>query len=105
MTGLATGPPPLAPRSSSTQPLLTSHTHPPPNHQRLCHRQPHRSLSACPPPPPPPPKGFAIVNLAKYCILIPLVHKWVLGRGLAVVALSFYALYSLVYCLAVLGVV
>ncbi|GBF97359.1 Ca2+:cation antiporter family [Raphidocelis subcapitata] len=48
--------------------------------------------------------GFAIANLAKYCLLIPLVHKWTLGRGIAVVALSFYGVYTAVYCLAVAGV-
>jgi hypothetical protein len=45
-----------------------------------------------------------MANLAKYCLLIPLVHKWTLGRSIAVVALSFYGLYTAVYCLMVAGV-
>lgn len=49
--------------------------------------------------------GFAIANLAKYCVLIPLVHKWVLGRGVAAIALGFYAIYTVVYCLAAAGVI
>lgn len=49
--------------------------------------------------------GFAIVNLAKFCIVIPLVHKWVLGPGLALTALGFYAVYTVVYCLAAADVI
>ncbi|KAI8474810.1 MAG: Sodium/calcium exchanger protein-domain-containing protein [Monoraphidium minutum] len=49
--------------------------------------------------------GFAIANLAKFCILIPFVHKWVLGPSLALIALSFYAVYTAVYCLGATGVI
>lgn len=45
--------------------------------------------------------GFAIANLCKFCLLIPLVHKWVLGPGLAITALAFYFVYTVIYCLAV----
>lgn len=49
--------------------------------------------------------GFAIANLVKFCLLIPLFHKWVLGRGVALTALAFYAVYTIVYCLMVTHVI
>lgn len=48
---------------------------------------------------------MAIANLVKFLILIPFWHNWVLGRGAALTALAFYAVYSVAYTLTVSGVV
>jgi sodium/potassium/calcium exchanger 6 len=49
--------------------------------------------------------GAAIANLAKYCVLVPLVHKWELGRGVALTAFAFYGAFAVLYSLVVVGVI
>jgi hypothetical protein len=48
---------------------------------------------------------FTMFNLIKYALLVPLVFDCRLGRPIVVIALAYYAIYQVVYMLAVLGVV
>lgn len=73
-----------------------------PRCSRTCHA--HNNTTKTPLANPPPP-GMAIANLVKFLILIPFWHNWVLGRGAALTALAFYAVYSVAYTLTVSGVV
>ena len=45
--------------------------------------------------------GFAVASAARYLVLMPLVHRWRLGRWAAVSMLAFYAVFQLVYLWAV----
>ena len=76
-------------------------------HTSLTHGKHNTRQPRQPPTPTQPPnlKGFAIANLVKFCVLIPFVHRWVLGRGIALTALAFYAAYSAAYCLLVSGAI
>ena len=46
---------------------------------------------------------FTIFNLVKYALLVPLVFRCRLARPIVIIALGYYAIYQIVYLLAVLG--
>lgn len=45
--------------------------------------------------------GFAFVSVLRYIILVPLLHKWQLGRTAAVSMLAFYVLFQVAYLWAI----
>ena len=45
--------------------------------------------------------GFAFVSVLRYVVLVPLLHKWQLGRAAAVSMLLFYMLFQVAYLWAI----